>query len=250
MRHEVAEHYYWIPSKIIDSFLPTCVSCQVRKPVKAHIIPNAIVSIGFLTRLQIDLIDMRTRPDGDLKWILHCRDHFTKYSWAFALKSKEAQEVAKNLVNLFYQFGPPKILQSDNGKEFTAQVIKDLKILWTGLMILNGRPRHPQSQGLVERGNATLCDILGKFMHDRDTNEWSSCLAPVVYSMNTSLARGINHTPFELVFGQKPRANLSLWETISHQGIEDEDDLPQSIKEQLEEQHKGVDNEESKIKIN
>ncbi|CAF2081135.1 unnamed protein product [Rotaria magnacalcarata] len=221
MRHEITQHYYWIPSKIIDSFLSTCMSCQVRRPLKLHVIPTAIISLGFMTRLQMDLIDMRTRPDGEFKWILHCRDHFTKYSWAYALPSKEARYVAESLLQLFFQFGSCKILQSDNGKKFTAQIIKDLKIKWPQLVILNGRPRHPQSQGLVERGNSTLCDILGKFMQDRDTSHWVSCLLPAIYSMNTSLAQGIKHTPFEVVFGQRPR-------------IEDEDDLPPSIRKQLE----------------
>jgi transposase InsO family protein len=203
--------------------------------MKSHVVPTAIISLGFMTRLQIDLIDMRTRPDGEFKWILHCRDHFTKYSWVYALTRKEARQVAENLVQLFFQFGPCKILQSDNGKEFTAQIIKDLKIMWPGLVILNGRPRHPQSQGLVERGNSTLCDILGKFMQDRDTSHWVTCLLPAIYSMNTSLAQGIKHTPFEVVFGQKPRLNMTLWQSIADQGIEDEDDLPPSIRKQLEE---------------
>ena len=208
MRHEINQHYYWIPSIVIDIFLQCCVSCQLRKSVKNHVIPTAIVSIGFLTRLQIDLIDLRTRPSNGYQWILHCRDHFSKFSWACALKSKEANDVAKYLVSLFYQFGPCKILQSDNGKEFTAQVIKDMKKIWLDLVIINGRPRHPQSQGLVERGNATLCDILGKFMADQNSSDWTMCLLPAVYAMNTSLARGVNTTPYEIVFGQKPRLNL------------------------------------------
>ncbi|CAF4643729.1 unnamed protein product, partial [Rotaria magnacalcarata] len=33
--------------------------------------------------------------------------------------SKEAQRIADHLLTLFYQFEPCKILQSDNGREFT-----------------------------------------------------------------------------------------------------------------------------------
>ncbi|CAF5219309.1 unnamed protein product, partial [Rotaria magnacalcarata] len=135
---------------------------------------------------------------------------------------------------LFFQFGSCKILQSDNGKKFTARIIKDLKIKWPELVILNGRPRHPQSQGLVERGNSTLCDILGKCMHDRDTSHWVSWLLPAIYSMNTSIAQGIKYTPFEVVLGQRPRLNMTLWQSISDQGIEDDDDIPPSIRKQLE----------------
>ena len=39
------------------------------------------------------------------------------------------------------------ILQSDNGREFVAAVIVELRFLWPELVLVNGRPRHPQSQG-------------------------------------------------------------------------------------------------------
>jgi len=53
-------------------------------------------------------------------------------------------------------FGAPRILHSDNRKEFVARIIKDLITLYPKTMIINGRPRHPQSQGLVEKGNDIL----------------------------------------------------------------------------------------------
>lgn len=83
-------------------------------------------------------------------------------------------------------------------------------ILASNPAIVNGRPCHPQSQGLVERGNTTLCDILGKFMQDRNTNNWISCILPTVYSMKTSLAQGIKRTPLEIVFGPRSRLNFAL----------------------------------------
>ncbi|CAF3869188.1 unnamed protein product [Rotaria sp. Silwood1] len=83
MRYEFNQHYYWLPSQMIDCFLQCCISCQVRKSIKNPVVSTAIISIGFMTRLQMDLIDLRTRPDKDFQWILHCRDHYSKYSWAF-----------------------------------------------------------------------------------------------------------------------------------------------------------------------
>ena len=71
-------------------------------------------------------------------------------------------------------------------------------------------------------------------MQDRSTSQWVSCLDPTIYSMNTSIAQGIKHTPFEVVFGQRPRIDSTLWKSIEEQGIEDEDDLPLSIREQLD----------------
>ena len=47
--------------------------CQVGKP---------IVSIDYLTGVKVGLIDMRCRPDGNFIWILHAKDHFSKFPWA------------------------------------------------------------------------------------------------------------------------------------------------------------------------
>ena len=61
------------------------------------------------------------------------------------MKTKSSKEVASNLFDIFMVFGAPMILQSDNGREFKSKdIINDLKSLC---------PRHPQSQGSVERGN-------------------------------------------------------------------------------------------------
>src|ERR1700724_845888 len=104
----------------------------------------------------MDLIDFRGLPDGRYRYILHVKDHFTRFSWAYPLISKKTHKIALILFRLFTEIGPPTILQSDNGREFTSNVIKDLSELWDNIKIINGRPRHPQSQGLVERSN---CEI-------------------------------------------------------------------------------------------
>ena len=102
--------------------------------------------------------------DGEFKYVCHVRDHFTRFSWAKALTSKRAVEVATYLFDLFHYIGSsPTILQSDNGKEFCASVIKELMEMWPSVKIINGRPRHPQSQGLVERANGLLQQKLGKW---------------------------------------------------------------------------------------
>ena len=72
---------------------------------------------------------MRNILDGEFQWILHAKAHFTKFSSAYLLKSKEAQPVAEKLLQQFYSFGPPRILQSDNRKEFVARVIKVINFL-------------------------------------------------------------------------------------------------------------------------
>ena len=72
-----------------------------------------------------------------------------------ALTSKRASEVAYHIMEIFLLLGAPTILQSDNGSEFTCQVISEMKDLCPDLTIVHGKPRHPQSQESVEEPMVT-----------------------------------------------------------------------------------------------
>ncbi|CAF4388668.1 unnamed protein product [Rotaria magnacalcarata] len=212
--HEIKHRFSFVPLNTVKIFIGLCDQCVSRKVFPKPVTGKPIVSVGFMTRMQIDLVDMRSVEHNGFKWIFHAKDHFSKYSWLYPLTSKEAINVAEVLKSIFYQFGPPRILQSDNGREFVAKVILDLTKLWLGLLIINGRPRHPQSQGLVERGNAVVQQLLGKWLDTNVTTDWPSGLGPVMYAVNTSVARTINQTPFQVVFGQQPRTDDYTWKCI------------------------------------
>ena len=111
-------------------------------------------------------------------------DHWSKMHVLFPLMEKSAPEVALNLsAKVFAYFGPPKILQSDNGREFVNGIVRKLLDDWPGeITIVNGRARHPQSQGLVERGNAKVEEMLACRFHTQGaSNEhtWTSWLPEV-----------------------------------------------------------------------
>jgi hypothetical protein len=233
---ELNSQYSWVPRFCIEIFLKQCIPCQTRKPIKQHVVSKPIISLGVMTRLQIDLIDMRTRPDklsADViyHWILNCIDHFSKFSWAFPLKNKSANEVALKLRELFFVFGSPQILHSDNGREFVSSVIMELKSLFSELVFIRGRPRHPQSQGCIERANGVLCDVLGKGMSTNDSSSWSSALLPVVYGINTRMSSVTKKTPYEVMFGQAPRSDSDFWKLVRESGINDEEHLPTPVDE-------------------
>ena len=86
---------------------------------------------------------------------------FSKYCFTRSLTYKSASVVSTNLVELFYIFSPPKIIQSDNGKEYTNSTLLDVCSEWEILHKFS-RARHPQSQEQVERRNQTICRLLQK----------------------------------------------------------------------------------------
>jgi hypothetical protein len=138
----------------------------------------------------------------------YSQDHLTKFCVLRPLSSKRAAEVAWNLVDIFLLIGAPHILQSDNGREFTATVVSELKEIWPDLLLVHGKPRHPQSQGSVERCNGDVKDILTSWLSDNNSTDWTVGLKFVQFLKNTSHHSGINQTPYKALFGCEPRIGL------------------------------------------
>ena len=178
----------------------------------------------------MDLIDFRGSPDENFKYILHIKDHFTRFSWAYPLPSKKTNAIALKLFELFTEIGPPTILQSDNGREFTSKIIKNLSNLWNNLKIINGRPRHPQSQGLIERGNSEIGKLIGKWMEANNSTKWSFGLRFVLWAMNTTICRATGQPPYQLVFGNKPKSNLGFLHALQWvDSIFFEENIPNNV---------------------
>ena len=101
------------------------------------------------------------------------QDHLTKFCVLRPLTSKPAAEVAYQLLDVFLLLGAAEILLSDNGSEFTACVITELKLLWPDLVMVHGKPRHPQSQGSVGRANCDIKGMLVAWLTDNNTTDWT-----------------------------------------------------------------------------
>ncbi|KAI5152064.1 hypothetical protein ENBRE01_2541 [Enteropsectra breve] len=105
------------------------------------------------------------QADNDVyAWILNIIYSYSKFLWSFKLKNKYAIVVVECLEQCFMDYGVPAAIQVDNGKEFAN---KELKALCErmSVTIIHGRPRHPQSQGMVECVNQTVKRWLEKKLH-------------------------------------------------------------------------------------
>lgn len=50
-----------------------------------------------LHRVQIDLMDFHSQPDCEFTWVLHIKDHFSKFFTLYALKDKSAAGVDERI---------------------------------------------------------------------------------------------------------------------------------------------------------
>ena len=143
-------------SRRIKHFASLCKLHQEQKSVTNHCkkpILTPIKANQFLGYIQMDLIDFCNLPcECHLwhLWALHVVDYYTKFSWLFALKNKQTEEVAGTLTNFFWMFGFPSLLHSDNGKEFKSKTMSELCERHT-IKQVQGAPCTPSTQGLVER---------------------------------------------------------------------------------------------------
>ena len=202
--HRTALIYYSNVSRsICEIYVKSCPICSVTKRTLAR--PEdfkPILTAGFGRRGQCDLIDMQSHPDGQFLWILHYQDHALKFSILRPLTGKSADLVAFALFEIFCIIGAPLILHTDNGKEFTASVIVALQILWPSMQLINGRARHPQSQGSVEKGNQDIEKMILHWMNQTGNTRWSIGINIVQAQKNSRYHEALQNIPYRLVFGQ------------------------------------------------
>ena len=221
--------YANITTWAIETFKSFCLECQRKKKrlMATGVVVQPIITSEFNSRGHVDLIDMQSMEANKSKWILVYQDHLTKFCVLRALTSKCASEVAYQLVDIFLLIGAPMILQSDNGAEFTSSIIEELKIIWPDLKIIHGKPRHPQSQGSVERANRDIKDMLSAWLGDNNTRDWTVGIKFVQFHKNSAFHAGIQRSPYEAMFGTEVRNGLVSSSLPSEvvERLQSEDDL-------------------------
>ena len=179
------------------------------KKSQKSLVTKPVLSEEFGARGQVDLIDMRTNPDGEYNWILNYQDHFTKWIVLRPLKRKCAVEVASTLISIFYTLGAPCILQSDNGREFTNNLLLvTLNQLWSSTKIIHGKPRYSQSQGFVENANKRVENILTSLLDKFQHSNWVSELEKVAYMKNTTVHCACKNSPYTILYNRGPPKGL------------------------------------------
>lgn len=234
---EANRKYKNVTVEAITQYLQLCESCQKKSSMpKKGLVVRPILHTEMNSRCQIDLIDMQSNPDNHFKFIMVYQDHLTKFVVLRAIRTKRAEEIAYNLLDIFTLFGAPSILHSDNGREFANAIISELCQLWEGVKIVHGKPRHSQSQGSVERANQDIQNMIATWMETNKSKKWSESLRFVQAMKNNSYHEGIKQSPYEAMFGCKMKMGLCNSNIPSHilPNLNSEEDLEKVLSEDQE----------------
>jgi len=142
--------------------------------------------------------------DKKSAYILCITDAFTKYAVVTKIDNKNAEAVARAIFNnWFCKFGIPAQVHTDGGKEFVNKLSAELFEL-RNVQHFKTSPYHPQCNSQVEVFNKTVKKYLASYVDDSTLNseEW---LPALMLAYNTIYHSTIATTPFELLFGVKPR---------------------------------------------
>jgi hypothetical protein len=94
--------------------------------------------------------------------------------------------------------------------------------LWPNLNVIHGRPRYPQSQGMIERANGVIEKKIARWMDTYKQTNWTSILGRVIYTMNCEVSRTTKERPYKLVFGIPPYMDKVLLEELFESGVTEE----------------------------
>ncbi|XP_071053562.1 KRAB-A domain-containing protein 2-like [Onthophagus taurus] len=209
LKNETAKKYANVTKEMINIYLSMCEVCQRKKSKsKQGLVLKPILHTEMNSRCQVDLIDMQSQADREYKFIMVYQDHLTKFVVLRSLKTKRATDVTHHLLDIFLTFGAPCILHSDNGREFVNSVLKELASYWSELKLVNGKPRHSQSQGSVERAKKDVENMLASWMHDNKRTNWSKGLRYVQFMKNRAFHSGIKQSPYRTMFRSEPKVGL------------------------------------------
>ena len=204
---KIRARYYW-PNmfKDIEHWCNSCVDCAMKKIPRGHrrapLLPIPVE--GAFDRVAMDILGPFPETHDGNRYIIVISDYYTRWPEAFALPSTEASRIAHILVDeILARHGAPRALLSDRGPNFLASIVKEVcKMMNTRRQLTTAY--HPQTDGLVERFNATLAEGLSMYVSSNQ-KDWDKHIPMVLFAYRVSPNVTTGESPFYLLYGREPR---------------------------------------------
>ena len=132
--------------------------------------------------------------------------NFSRWADAILLRNQTAATITQELIKLFSVMGLPDILHSHQGWNFEStllqQTLKSFEVYKSHTTVY-----HPEGDGMVERFNQSLLQLLRSYIDNED--DWERCLPLVLYACCTAAHSSTGVFPYMLMFGRQPQFDTS-----------------------------------------
>ncbi|TYK02840.1 gag/pol protein [Cucumis melo var. makuwa] len=209
-------------NKLKDVSLPPCESCLEGKMTK-----RPFTGKGYRAKEPLELIHsdlcgpMNVKARGGFEYFISFIDDYSRYGYLYLMEHKsEALEKFKEykteVENLLSK--KIKILRSDRGGEYMDLRFQDYMIEH-GIQSQLSAPGTPQQNGVSERRNRTLLDMVRSMMSyaQLPSSFWGYAVETAVHILNNVPSKSVSETPFELWRGRKPSlSHFRIWGCPAH----------------------------------
>ena len=200
----------------IDDYVSKCVTCAQHKgtvkgpaPMFQYPPPERPWDI-----VSIDLLQLPRSQHGS-QYLLVCVDHFSRFVVLVPVKAKTATAIAHGLVtHLICPYSAPRVILSDNGLEFRnailAEICSQYNIKQTFTVAY-----HPASNGLVERANRKILDVLRPVVNNLHDN-WEDWVPHISACLNSAVNESTGKSAHYILYGVDKRLPYDLLSSPQH----------------------------------
>jgi len=150
----------------------------------------------------MDVVGPLPKTPSGMEYALVATDYLTRWVEVRAMRNKKSETVAMALLKIFGRMGVPRKLISDQGKEFISRSIRTV-YQYLGIRRDAATPYHPETNGLTERFNRTLKDMISKIMMTTKI-PWDEALEWAVGNYLAVPQKSTGESPFFLEKGRDP----------------------------------------------
>ena len=196
----------------VRRFIKMCPCCQKMSYLKIpiHTLPFVTSTYHPMQRLNIDTIGPLPISDREHTHIIVVIDTFTRFVELYPVINTSAKEASYAILNHAGRYGCPSEIVSDNGSQFSNEIINHL----LQLLEINHNftiAYSKEENAIVERSNKEVMRHLRAIIFDKDiVSEWFIYLPMVMRIINSKKHESTNVSPSELLFGGQVNLNNNL----------------------------------------
>lgn len=196
-------HFYWPKMAFqVKMFIRNCQTCKETKSTNQNLRPeigNQVVTERPFQKLYIDFMGKYPRSKSGNCYIFVVVDHFTKFTFLKAMREATTNNVIDFLVQeIFYKFGIPEIIHSDNGAQFISKNFENLLKTYK-IQHIRTAVYSPQSNA-SERVNQSVLSAIRAYLNE-DHRDWDLYLSEIECALRTAVHSATGYTPFFALFG-------------------------------------------------
>lgn len=184
-------------TSLLQNIINQCEVCQKYCKTKPKPAVGLPLASTYNETVAVDLHELEPGV-----WYLHIIDQFTRFSAGSVLTTKRSSEIVKHFIHDWISVhGSPQKLFSDNGGEFNNEEVRDMAENFN-IEVKTTPAYSPWSNGLLERHNQTLTEIMMKVKASTGC-DWSTAMDWALMAKNC-MQSVHGYSPHQLVFGQNP----------------------------------------------